>query len=133
MRPNIDVSHAQNGRVKDFAAARGLDVSTAYQRIIDAGLKQLDAEADGSAVAWDAIAAEYELDDAEVAACQAVVAAAADGAVTKQRVLDEVYPAHPAGKSSAEWWWRSLVNETLADAGVVTVGQEAVVRVAEGQ
>lgn len=42
MRPNIQISHQLNGRVKDYAAAHDLDVAEAYRRIINAGLEKLE-------------------------------------------------------------------------------------------
>jgi len=42
MRPNIDVSHTLNGRVKDYAEANDLTLAEAYQEIIKAGLDQLE-------------------------------------------------------------------------------------------
>lgn len=38
MRPNIDVSHTLNGRVKDYAEQQDIDLTEAYQEIIEAGL-----------------------------------------------------------------------------------------------
>lgn len=42
MRPNIRISHALNGRVKDFAAANDLDTAEAYRLIINVGLEELE-------------------------------------------------------------------------------------------
>jgi hypothetical protein len=42
MRPNIQITHTLNGRVKDFAAERDLDLSTAYRLVIEGGLDGLD-------------------------------------------------------------------------------------------
>ena len=42
MRPNIDISYALNGRVKDYAKSEGLELSAAYQRIIEKGLEELE-------------------------------------------------------------------------------------------
>ncbi|WP_160163113.1 hypothetical protein [Halorubrum californiense] len=39
MRPNIDVSHTLNGRVKDYAEQQDIDLTEAYQEIIEAGLE----------------------------------------------------------------------------------------------
>lgn len=47
MRPNIEISHQLNGRVKDYAAEHDLDVSDAYDRIIRAGLEELDEDDTG--------------------------------------------------------------------------------------
>lgn len=41
MRPNIQISHQLNGRVKDYAARNDLTVDKAYKRIIKAGLEDL--------------------------------------------------------------------------------------------
>jgi len=38
MRPNIQISHALNGRVKDYAAEHDLSAPEAYEEIIRAGL-----------------------------------------------------------------------------------------------
>lgn len=44
MRPNIDITHQQNGRVKDYAARNDLDLPEAYRLIIERGLDELEAE-----------------------------------------------------------------------------------------
>lgn len=44
MRPNIQISHALNGRVKDYAGANDLDVDEAYREIIETGLDELEGE-----------------------------------------------------------------------------------------
>lgn len=44
MRPNIDISHALNGRVKDYAEENDLSLADAYQEIIETGLDQLEEE-----------------------------------------------------------------------------------------
>lgn len=41
MRPNIQITHALNGRVKDFAAEHDLNVDQAYRLIIEHGLGTL--------------------------------------------------------------------------------------------
>ncbi len=41
MRPNIEISHEKNGQVKDYAEANDLDLTTAYKRVIEAGLEEL--------------------------------------------------------------------------------------------
>jgi len=42
MRPNIDVSHTLNGRVKDYAEQQGIDLTEAYQEVIEAGLDAVE-------------------------------------------------------------------------------------------
>jgi len=46
MRPNIRITHALNGRVKDYAAEHGLDTSEAYTRVIEVGLEKLEQQAE---------------------------------------------------------------------------------------
>jgi hypothetical protein len=41
MRPNIQISHQLNGRVKDYAAKHDLTAEEAYKQIIKAGLEEL--------------------------------------------------------------------------------------------
>ncbi|ESS11755.1 MAG: hypothetical protein A07HR60_01814 [uncultured archaeon A07HR60] len=42
MRPNIDVSHTLNGRVKDYAKQQDRDLTEAYGEIIEAGLEAVE-------------------------------------------------------------------------------------------
>lgn len=44
MRPNIQITHELNGRVKDYAAEHDLSTSEAYKEIIEAGLDELAGE-----------------------------------------------------------------------------------------
>lgn len=44
MRPNIEISHTLNGRVKDYASRNGMNVPEAYRKIILAGLDAVDDE-----------------------------------------------------------------------------------------
>lgn len=44
MRPNIQISHALNGRVKDYAADNDLTTSEAYKEIIERGLEEVEVE-----------------------------------------------------------------------------------------
>jgi len=46
MRPDIDISYALNGEIKDYAAERGLSVSEAYRRIIRVGLAEMAGAGD---------------------------------------------------------------------------------------
>lgn len=41
MRPNIDISHLLNARVKDYAEDNNLSTTEAYQKIIETGLEEL--------------------------------------------------------------------------------------------
>lgn len=45
MRPNIDISHELNGRVKDYADANDMTTSEAYREIINAGLEDVTGDA----------------------------------------------------------------------------------------
>jgi len=47
MRPNIQISHQLNGRVKDYAAANDLTTDEAYKRIIQTGLNELEDDGCG--------------------------------------------------------------------------------------
>jgi hypothetical protein len=42
MRPNIDISHTLNGRVKDYAEQQDVTLEEAYRKIIEAGLKAVE-------------------------------------------------------------------------------------------
>jgi hypothetical protein len=44
MRPDIDISHQLNGRVRDYAEDEGISADEAYRRIIEAGLTELADE-----------------------------------------------------------------------------------------
>jgi hypothetical protein len=44
VRPNIDISHQLNGRVKDYASRNGLSTAEAYSQIIKRGLIELEDE-----------------------------------------------------------------------------------------
>jgi hypothetical protein len=42
MRPNIDISHTLNGRVKDYAEQQDMCLEEAYREIIEAGLEAVE-------------------------------------------------------------------------------------------
>ena len=42
MRPNIDISHTLNGRVKDYAEQQDLGLGEAYREIIEEGLEVVE-------------------------------------------------------------------------------------------
>jgi hypothetical protein len=42
MRPNIDISHTLNGRVKDYAEQQDVSLEEAYREIIEAGLETVE-------------------------------------------------------------------------------------------
>lgn len=43
MRPNIDISHTLNGRVKDYAEQQDVSLEDAYREIIEAGLEAVES------------------------------------------------------------------------------------------
>ena len=42
MRPNIDISHTLNGRVKDYAEQQDVSLKEAYREIIEVGLEAVE-------------------------------------------------------------------------------------------
>lgn len=44
MRPNADISHELNGRVKDYAERENLELVEAYRRVIEAGIERLEQD-----------------------------------------------------------------------------------------
>jgi predicted DNA-binding protein len=42
MRPNIDISHTLNGRVKDYAKQQNMALDEVYREIIEAGLEAVE-------------------------------------------------------------------------------------------
>ena len=42
MRPNIDISHTLNGRVKDYAEQQDMSLEEAYREIIESGLEAVE-------------------------------------------------------------------------------------------
>lgn len=71
MRPNIQISHALNGRVKDYAAEHDLTTSEAYREIIERGLEELEAV--------HAARTALEGDDPDVALARSELDAALEG------------------------------------------------------
>jgi len=44
MRPNVEITHTLQGRIKDFAEERDLTLSEAYTELLEAGLDTLGAQ-----------------------------------------------------------------------------------------
>jgi 2-iminoacetate synthase ThiH len=44
MRPNVDITHTLQGRIKDFAEERDLTLSEAYTELLEAGLDTLETQ-----------------------------------------------------------------------------------------
>ena len=42
MRPNVEITHTLQGRIKDFAEERDLTLSEAYAEVLEAGLEALE-------------------------------------------------------------------------------------------
>lgn len=49
VRPNIQITHQLNGRVKDFATEHDLQLAEAYRLIIETGLDELEDVEDPAA------------------------------------------------------------------------------------
>jgi hypothetical protein len=44
MRPNVEVTHTLQGRIKDFAEERDLTLSEAYTELLEVGLDTLETQ-----------------------------------------------------------------------------------------
>jgi len=44
MRPNVEITHTLQGRIKDFAEERDLTLSEAYTELLGAGLDTLETQ-----------------------------------------------------------------------------------------
>ena len=44
MRPNVEITHTLQGRIKDFAEERDLSLSEAYTGLLEAGLDTLETQ-----------------------------------------------------------------------------------------
>ena len=44
MRPNVEITHTLQGRIKDFAEDRDLTLSEAYTELLEAGLDRLETQ-----------------------------------------------------------------------------------------
>ena len=44
MRPNVEITHTLQGRIKDFAEERDLTLSEAYTELLEAGLDTLGTQ-----------------------------------------------------------------------------------------
>jgi len=153
MRPNIDITHTLNGRVKDYAAEHDLSLPEAYSRIIETGLADLEArdeetrgQQDSQTVGQeDTRAREDSTDDrveeivAEVsaswddaeeklqarrgAARAALELAAERGVLSRGDAVDALLPAFSVPEQSEETWWRKNVRPVLQEAGEHVTGR----------
>jgi len=44
MRPNVEITHTLQGRIKDFAEERDMTLSEAYTELLEAGLDTLETQ-----------------------------------------------------------------------------------------
>ena len=44
MRPNVEITHTLQGRIKDFAEERDLSLSEAYTELLEAGLDAFETQ-----------------------------------------------------------------------------------------
>jgi 2-iminoacetate synthase ThiH len=44
MRPNVEITHTLQGRIKDFAEERDLSLSEAYTELLEAGLDSIKTQ-----------------------------------------------------------------------------------------
>jgi hypothetical protein len=44
MRPNVEITHPLQGRIKDFAEERDLSLSEAYTELLETGLDTLETQ-----------------------------------------------------------------------------------------
>ena len=44
MRPNVEITHTLQGRIKDFAEERDLTLSEAYTELLEVGLDTLETQ-----------------------------------------------------------------------------------------
>jgi 2-iminoacetate synthase ThiH len=44
MRPNVEITHTLQGRIKDFAEEEDLTLSEAYTELLNAGLETLETQ-----------------------------------------------------------------------------------------
>jgi len=98
MRPDIDVPRSLHGAIRDHADEFDEDWRQVYVEALERGLERLRDEA----------TAGLSVADAE---------AALEG-----RGLDDDAD-EPAGKSSVEWWWKTLRDELVACPGVERASQ----------
>lgn len=153
MRPNIEISHALNGRVKDYAAENDITTSEAYQRIIVAGLDELDSDSDtggmvkdsepvqepadrhatddGAPEELDEIVAGWEDDgrlDARRAAAKAALCVFYErGELGKSEAIAELLPEYAVDGQDDETWWRKNVRPVLQEVASYSKGSNAYV------
>lgn len=157
MRPNIRITHALNGRVKDYAAERGMSVDEAYRRIIKVGLEELERrEENGEAERQQDVEEASQLDeqtedqgidvddvvervseswddddrlDDRRAAARAVLSYAVNTgeAVGKQEAIHNFREEFDVDGQNEESWWRQNIRPVLKDVGTYSKGQKGYV------
>jgi hypothetical protein len=134
MRPDIDVPRSLHGAIRDHADEFGEDWRQVYVEALERGLERLRDEATAGLSVADAEAAlgERGLDADEIAAVVAMwEVVRAEGEASPSR-LQEVHAEEPAGKSSTEWWWKTLRDDLVACPGVERESQRRFVWRGEG-
>jgi len=140
MRPNIGISHALNGEVKDYAADHDIAVDEAYRRIITRGLEELQREesaggsqsssGDESAATWpdesvlDGVYTHRTDTDARRAIGMHVLnwMSSRDGQYTASEIKDALYEEEHREGENADTWWTKNAKPALtaaADVGLV--------------
>jgi len=125
MRPDIDVPRSLHGAIRDHADEFDEDWRRVYVEALERGLERLRDEATAGLSVADAEAAldGRGLDDDEIAAVVAMwQLVRAEGEASPSR-LQEVHAEEPAGKSSVEWWWKTLRDDLVACPGVERASQ----------
>jgi hypothetical protein len=129
MRPNIEISHQLNGRVKDYAAASDQTTSEAYREIIKAGLaaveSQTEAKPDATMtddspeiVVPESVPERIDNDDARAAIAATLELVASNGGVQRAEIIEQIAPEHPLdyddiGARGA--WWRKVIRPALEE------------------
>lgn len=115
MRPNIQIPHTLNGRVRDYAAREGMSTPEAYDEIIRAGLEVKQNEQRDALDKRDELTqrvAGLDWSDVEVNKrpdrVQAVVASyrwlQERDKGKRSQFQSEVFPEYDAGLEKDTWW-----------------------------
>jgi hypothetical protein len=131
MRPNIEISHQLNGRVKDYAAASDQTTGEAYRQIIKAGLAVVEAQSDADAdttaptddgreiVVPESVPERIAEADARAAIAATLELVASNGGVERKEIIEEIAPAHPLGYDGIGprgAWWRKVIRPALEES-----------------
>jgi len=132
MRPNIEISHQLNGRVKDYAAASDQTTSEAYREIIKAGLAVVEAQSDADAdttgptddgpeiVVPESVPERIAEADARAAIAATLELVASNGGVERKEIIEAIASEHPLGYEDIGprgAWWRKVMRPALEANG----------------